>query len=177
MSFTTPGHDPNEEYPSAFGWGRPADEPTVSIPATGERPADNQWSSATTEAWSTGPPSWVADGPSDPDQFHEESLPTPAGPPVVWLAISAVAVVTAAVLVVVFGSATAGLIGWILAGPVAISLLAVFGLRDGAVRATGWYRPSDVAEWGRRAIAVACLLVVVLSAYQVADDVARGMWS
>lgn len=66
------------------------------------------------------------------------------------------------------------LLAWLLAGPAALGLLAAFVLVEGARRARGWYVDSAAAPWLRRVLVVAALVAVALSAWTVADLVARG---
>ena len=70
-----------------------------------------------------------------------------------------------------------GLIAWVLAGPLAITAVALFTSADGKKRESGWYRPSGLAEWGRRIAVVLALVAVALAAWLIASDVARGVWS
>jgi len=101
---------------------------------------------------------------------------TMAGPPMLWLAVAAVLAVAGIVLPLVFHGATVGTIGWLLAGPIAIVLLGVFQLRDATSRSTGWYAQSDLADWGRRLVVVLTVVAVALNAWEIANDVARGIW-
>lgn len=70
-----------------------------------------------------------------------------------------------------------GLVAWVLAGPLAITAVALFTSADGKKRESGWYRPSALAEWGRRVAVVLALVAVALAAWLIANDVARGVWS
>ena len=93
-----------------------------------------------------------------------------------WLGLALLLAGVSLVLALVGQSATAGLIGWILAGPLAISTIAIFSIADGKRRESGWYSPSDLAVWGRRAIIVLALVAVAVCAWFIANDVARGQW-
>lgn len=54
--------------------------------------------------------------------------------------------------------------------------MAMFVTADAKRRESGWYAPSDLAEWGRRILIIAALVAVALCAWFIANDVARGMW-
>lgn len=103
-------------------------------------------------------------------------LVTPNRPPMLWLGIGAALVVVAFAVALIGRTATTGLIGWVLAGPLAIGAMAMFITADAKRRESGWYTPSDLADWGRRILIVAALVAVALCAWFIADDVARGMW-
>lgn len=105
---------------------------------------------------------------TDPDR--------PASPPLVWLAASGLLVAAGLGLFFVGPGATAGVIGWVLAGPLAISVLAAFVLVDAKRAETGWYRPSLLADWGRRVVILVALVAVSLNAFLIANDLARGLW-
>lgn len=93
-----------------------------------------------------------------------------------WLGIGLLLTVAAFVVAFVGRTATTGLIGWILAGPLAIGAVALFSVTDAKKRESGWYAPSDLADWGRRILIVAALVAVTVCAWFIANDVARGMW-
>ncbi|NHB85037.1 hypothetical protein G7085_11625 [Tessaracoccus sp. HDW20] len=93
-----------------------------------------------------------------------------------WLGIGLLLTLAAALVALIGRTATTGLIGWILAGPLAIGTVAMFAVADAKRRESGWYAPSDLADWGRRILIVAALVVVAVCAWFIANDVARGMW-
>jgi hypothetical protein len=70
-----------------------------------------------------------------------------------------------------FGGA---ILAWAMGGPIAIGLLGVFIHRDTTRRADPWYAESGFTPWGRRLLVVVSLVAVTLSAWTVADYVARG---
>lgn len=130
-----------------------------------------------------------ADGWSTPPTRYDEraatdgfgggpgiELVTPNKPPLLWLGIGLLLIVAALVTALIGQSATTGLIGWVLAGPLAIGSLAMFITADARRRESGWYTPSDLADWGRRILIVVALITVALCAWFIANDVARGMW-
>lgn len=142
---------------------------------TGPRAAPGQGPSP--DGWSTPPVRY--DERQATDGFGGESniaLITPNRPPMLWLGIGLLLIVAAVVLALIGRSATMGLIGWVLAGPLAIGAVALFSVADAKQRESGWYAPSDLAEWGRRILIVLALVAVTLCAWFIANDVARGMW-
>lgn len=102
---------------------------------------------------------------------------TVARPPLVWLGIGVGLAVVGAVLGLIFRSATWSVLGWLLSGPAAIGMLAVFALVDAARRQRLWYVPGQVAGWLRRALVVTALLAIAVNAWIIADAVARGRWT
>lgn len=101
---------------------------------------------------------------------------SPATPPLHWLGVAGLLVVTGIGFFIAGHGATAGVIGWVLAGPVAITALGLFIIMDAKRAETGWYRPSVMADWGRRVIVLLALVAVALNAFLIANDVARGLW-
>lgn len=129
--------------------------------------------------WSTPPPRFDAQaqtaaftGGQREIEFHE-----PAKPPLLWLGVSLLLSVVALVMALVLDGATMGLIAWILAGPLAITAIALFTTADAKRRESGWYAPSGLAEWGRRIAVVLALVAVGFAAWLIANDVARGIWT
>lgn len=104
-------------------------------------------------------------------------LVTPNKPPMLWLAAGFLLAVAALILGLAGRSATTGLIGWVLAGPLAITAVALFTTADAKRRESGWYTPSGLAEWGRRGLVVLALVAVTVCAWFIANDVARGTWT
>lgn len=64
-------------------------------------------------------------------------------------------------------------IGWVLAGPVAFGVLALFINRDTAARATGLYTAPAWLTVGYRAAAALSMVAVLLCAVRIADWVGR----
>jgi hypothetical protein len=97
-----------------------------------------------------------------------------ASSPVLWLVFGIALALLAITASVVTTSLTAAIAGWVLGGPAAIGLLAVFVSSDNNARANPWYAESAVAAWGRRALVLLALLAVGLNAWGIADYIARG---
>ncbi|WP_198671953.1 hypothetical protein, partial [Desertihabitans aurantiacus] len=98
-----------------------------------------------------------------------------ARPPVGWLA-AALGVAVVAVLLVLGVARPVPAVplgGWLLAGPVAVSLLALYTRRDVLARtrpvyaAPGWVRPAYVV------VSVLVVLAVAVTAWRLADWVGR----
>lgn len=105
------------------------------------------------------------------------ALGAPASPPLLWLGMAALAVVAGLVVFLLGRGGTMGVVGWALAGPLAIGLLGVFSTTDAKRAQTGWYRPSSMADIGRGVVIVLALVVVALNAYLIAFDIARKTWT
>ncbi len=94
--------------------------------------------------------------------------------PLVWL-LAALAVVAVSTALWFIGEGIPlGVIGWSLAGPVAIGLVAVFFVSDSRRRAGSWYTPSGVTLPLRMLVLVWAFAAVALHAYHVADVVSRS---
>jgi hypothetical protein len=65
-------------------------------------------------------------------------------------------------------------VGWLVAGPAAIGLLALFVSIDNGRRANPWYAASPLVDWGRRLLILLSLVAVGLHAWTIADYIARG---
>jgi len=96
--------------------------------------------------------------------------------PLVWLAAPAAVALIAIVTQALTRNHWVAVGAWVLAGPVAIALLAVFVRRDTERRADPWYAESALVDWARRVVVVLALVGVALSAYTIADAVARSNW-
>lgn len=133
--------------------------------------------SSSDDGWST--PTTRFDDARTADAFGggpRIELVTPNRPPLLWIGIGLLLGGAAVVIALIGRTATTGLIGWILAGPAAIGAVAMFAVTDAKRRESGWYAPSDVADWGRRLLIVLALVAVALCAWFIANDVARGVW-
>jgi len=103
-------------------------------------------------------------------------LGAPASPPLIWLGVACAFVVAGLVIFFLAKGGSMGVLGWALAGPAAIAMIGFFTVQDAKRAQSGWYRPSALAEWGRRIVIGAAFIVVGLNAYLIAFDVARKMW-
>ncbi|MDO5752287.1 hypothetical protein [Arthrobacter sp.] len=98
----------------------------------------------------------------------------PTGAPVIWLLGSMAAAVIALVLALGFGGVPALTVAaWVLAGPVAIALVAVYSFRDTKARTAALYSSSGSATWLYRVAIMLSLVAVVVSALRIADWVGR----
>lgn len=96
------------------------------------------------------------------------------GAPVVWLFVSMAAAAIAFVLALVLGGSPVVAVGaWVLAGPVAIALVAIFSFQDTRARTAALYSSSGFATWLYRGAIILSLVAVVVSALRIADWVGR----
>ena len=129
----------------------------------------------------SGGPGWDSPPLTNGAPPHQADPPAPAGPatsdapgaPWHWL-LAGFGVATAALVLGVLGGFVPSVVGWVLGGPVAIGLFAVFVTVDGRRRAEPWYAGSAAADGGRRLLVVACLVAVALNAWQIADHISRS---
>lgn len=113
--------------------------------------------------------SWGSD--TDPiDSTHVSN------PPVVWLWLGVATAVSSLILIFVGNSLWLNIVGWFLAGLVAITFLGVFFVKDLARRGTGWAAESAVADYLRVGLVVLAFLAVVFHSGAIADVLARREW-
>lgn len=129
--------------------------------------------------WSTSQPRYDAQAHNAAfgANQHAVEFVEPKKPPLLWLGVSLLLSVVALVIAIIASGATMGLVAWLLAGPFAITAIALFTSADAKRRESGWYTPSGLADWGRRFAVVLALVAVALAAWLIANDVARGVWS
>lgn len=96
-----------------------------------------------------------------------------AKPPTPVLAVGAAVVVVGAVLAAVCWASWIALIGWALAGPVAIGVLAFYVARDTARRAEPIYLRPDWLTMAYAAVASLAVIGIVVSSLSVALWVGR----
>jgi hypothetical protein len=102
------------------------------------------------------------------------SLGAIAGPPIRWIVFAGTAAVIGIGIAAVIGTIVPlAWAAWILSGPVAIGLLAVFGTRDTKERAKSFYSSPSSTTWLYRAALVLALIGVVVSALRLAEWVGR----
>lgn len=111
------------------------------------------------------------------DGASSGEIPSTARTSPLWLIVGLLLVVAAIGIFVAKRTATFGVIGWTLAGPLAIGAVAMFLVADSKARQNPWFVGSDALDWLRRAVIALALLGVALNAYSIAHDVARGMWT
>jgi len=161
--------------------GPPVPGPSIPGPSIPGSPASSgSWGAPTMPASTAPDPGATAirrTNPQGSGRPGRSGSIIPAGPPMLWLQVASALVIAGLVVFAVARGATLGLVGWILAGPLAIGALAGYTVADGRRRLDGWYAPSLLAEWQRRMTIVAALVVVALNAWRIADDVARGVWT
>jgi hypothetical protein len=147
---------------SGDSWGQP--QPTPHPPSGWGSPAD--------QTVTPPPPSpgggWGGGGagPSAPGAVTSA--------PLLWLLLALAVVAISTALWFVSDDVPIGVVGWALAGPGAIGLLAVFLLADSQRRAGAWYTPSAVAPPLRVLVLVWAFAAVGLHAYHVADVISRS---
>lgn len=94
-------------------------------------------------------------------------------PPVFLLFIALAIAVAAAIVAGVFGQPVLAIVCWVLAGPVAIGVLAFFVMRDNAARSVGvysspgWVRPLHIVT------SIVCFVAVIVPALRIAFWVGR----
>lgn len=94
--------------------------------------------------------------------------------PLLWLGLGLVVVVLAAGLWFVNDGVPLAVVGWLLAGPIAIGFWALFLIKDSRRRAGAWYAPSAATRPLTLVLVTTALVVVALHAYHVADTVSRS---
>ena len=107
--------------------------------------------------------------PGAPSGSSGESL-EPVGPPLGILAAAALLAVAGIVVGAVFWGASLSSLGWLLAGPLAIGVLALFTARDTARRTAAVYLRPD---WITMAYAV---VIVLIAAGVIVGSVGFAMW-
>lgn len=142
-------------------WGAPDPQTQAGAPQAGAHP------------WGAPAPAPTAENAFAGVSTAQEIIV--AKPPVLWVSLAAAAAVIGLVVAVVSGGGSAlAIVAWVLAGPVAIGLLAVHTLIDTNRRASavysepGWLKP---AYWGVLAVAGVGIL---LSAWLIADWIGRS---
>lgn len=124
---------------------------------------------------SAAPVGFGAGMPAGGGNYDGASAPMrPTAAPVIWLYASFAASVVAMAVALVFGGTAAFAIGaWVLAGPIAIALVAVFSIQDTRARTAAMYSSSSFVTWLYRGAIVLSLIAVIISALKIADWVGR----
>lgn len=99
-----------------------------------------------------------------------DSAQGPSSAPAIWLYASLAVSVIALVVALVFGATPAlAIVAWVLAGPVAIALVAVFTLQDNRARTAALYSVNPAMTWIYRGAIALSLIAVIVSALKIAD--------
>lgn len=158
-------------------WDADGDGRFATSGSAGQRGAEssNVTSGATPYAaspFATGSP--FAGSPFDEGEdaasWHEghDSLPTTTTAPVGWLGLACAAAVVGLLLALLTDQLAWHVVGWFLAGPAALGLLAVFTLKDTARRANPWYVVHAAGPWLYRGAVVLALAGVIACALRIA---------
>lgn len=119
-------------------------------------------------------PAAATPGVSDWDDIRAAPATSVAGPPLPFLIGAASTAVLAIVLALVLGrSMPWALAAWVLAGPVAVTLVGLFMSRDVAARAWPVYVSPTWLPWAVRGALVLIGVGVVLSSWRFADWASR----
>ena len=169
--FDTPAPPPGAPPPGDGG-----NDPTAPMPFQGQMPPAEQGDIETTSPQ----PFQTAGGGFDAQP--EGAFGAPGGgsptltlsrPPVFLLFIALAIAVVAAIVAGIFSQPVLAIVCWVLAGPVAIGVLAFFVMRDNAARSVGvysspgWVRPFHIAT------SVVCFVAVIVPAVRIALWVGR----
>ena len=126
---------------------------------TGQAPGD---------VFGTGQVRPDAFGGALPEPSSSGSL-TAAKPPTLLLFLAAGLAIVAAIVALVWGTPLISIISWLVAGPVAIGLIALFVIKDTNARASGRYAAPG---WGKPlhpVTIVRCLVCILAPAWRIAD--------
>lgn len=97
--------------------------------------------------------------------------------PATWLtaggAAAVIGLTVAVVAMIALDSGPVAVLAWILGGPVAIGLLAVFTHRDTQARASAFYSEPTWISISTRVVLVTSCIAVILSAWNIADWIGR----
>jgi hypothetical protein len=161
---------------SDFGPPRRPSDRSPLPPESGKQPPTGSTLSTGFDPWADAPKSSSrrgnqdAFGPSDGASSHT-ALST-AGPPLAWFAVALALAAAGSTLALRSAVAGAGLpsalLGWLLAGPIAIGALALYTRVDTRRRATSIYsapRWTSTLYW---VVVGVCLIGIALSAWQIA---------
>jgi hypothetical protein len=179
-----PGYGPS---PGGGAWGPPGGSPpTGPFPPGGSNPGGSHPVGSQLGGYDPGGPAGYDPGGYAPGGYPPNWSPEPVNsegfgdaeligrPPFVWLVAALVLGLVAAVVAWVFGASMwVALAMWVLAGPIAIGLLAVFTQQDVQQRAKPIYdAPSwiPVLYWSAVAAAV---VGIGVSAWSIADWAGR----
>lgn len=119
--------------------------------------------------------STVFDEPTErvPSSLSESLSLSEGRPPVHWLLAAALGVAVGLVIAVSQGRSALAAVAWLLTGPLALGLLAVYTRADLVQRARFSYRPRTLATALYTAVLVGAAIGVLLSGWHFADWLAR----
>lgn len=153
--------------------------PWANQPAAGEGWGDAPPPSGQTPNWNSipsYPPVTAATPPQPSDWNATPQNPQSSGPvraPLGWLFVGILAALAGLAIGVAWRSLLSAIGGWVLAGPVAIGLLATFLIKDAKGRQDPWYAIDGATPWLRRVLVVVALIAIAVNAWTIADAVAR----
>lgn len=158
-AFPTPSYGPGAGAGYGPNAGAPPPPPSVAPPG-------DPYAAGVTASWNT--PVGV------PANLGPDGLPAIGRPPVVWLYAALGAAVVGLVIALLLNEPI-GLVfvGWFVAGPVAIGLLAAFSVFDTRRQAQPIYDPVDWAKTLYYVVVAVAMLGVLLSAWWIAQWAGR----
>lgn len=169
---------PTSQVPDPFG--TPAPPPgNGGDDATAPMPFQNQTNpSGPGGGDATAPQPFQAAGGFDAQPDGAFGTPgsgslTLSRPPVFLLFIALAIAVVAAIVAGVFGQPVLAIVCWVLAGPVAIGVLAFFVMRDNAARSVGVYSSPGWVRPFHMVTSVVCFVAVIVPAVRIALWVGR----
>jgi len=143
--------------------GNQVQQPSVGAP---DRGASSTFTSTAASSFGFGE-SFQASGSVPPAQAA-------IGVPTKWLVLAiACAVVSIGVVIVLGGAPIAAITAWLLGGPIAIVLLAVFSIRDTQARTYPLYSSGELVPWIYRLGFVLSAVAIVISAMRIANWMGR----
>ncbi|MFW2238779.1 hypothetical protein ACVH9Z_12620 [Rhodococcus opacus] len=149
-----------------------------STDSTSSWPAADQFGSAPADPFASQPSAFASTPAAEP--FAATQSQRPGGtiaqgkPPVLWLAVAAMAAAAGLILAITAGSFTAfAFLAWVLAGWVAFVLLARYTVLDTAQRAKPVYARSKVAQRGYWVVVALAGAGIVASAWHIAEWAGR----
>lgn len=153
-------------------WG-PGSNSSSTSSGWGPSPVSGSTSAGWGDANSPAAGTQTGGGGWDPQQSRETSGGVITAP-LLWLGLGLAVVVLAAALWFVNDGVPLAVVGWLLAGPIAIGFWALFLIKDSRRRAGAWYAPSAATRPLTLLLVTTALVVVALHAYHVADTVSRS---
>jgi hypothetical protein len=149
-----------------------------STDSTSSWPAANQFGSASADPFASQPSAFAPTAAAEPFAAAQSQRPGGAiaqgKPPVIWLALAAVAAAAGLILAITAGSFTAvAFLAWVLAGGFAFVFLSRFTVLDTAQRAKPVYARSKAAQRGYWVVVALAGAGIVASAWHIAEWAGR----